>query len=194
MTHHLRQILKRLYWAGYSQCLSNPPLPIHFRRILFICKGNICRSPFAHYYALKSLTQGNQISVGSAGLHAKSDAVPPDAAIEAARLLNVDMAAHRPCPLGREDIDRSDAIFVMEPWQRRILSKEYPEHKLKIHLLSLLLKDTDFYGTPYQRCNIQDPYGKELQAFIDTFRRIQAAVDKILLGVDYPAPSQTSLD
>ncbi len=51
--------------------------------ILFVCKGNICRSPFAYSY-LKGKYPSNT-GIMSAGYYPKKDRIPPEAAIKAAK-------------------------------------------------------------------------------------------------------------
>ena len=46
---------KKFYWSVYGRTICNPRLPQNINSILFVCKGNICRSPFAEYYASKYL-------------------------------------------------------------------------------------------------------------------------------------------
>jgi len=58
-------------------------------RVLFLCRGNICRSPFAEY-ALR-LAAGDAVECASAGSYPVAGRRSPEAAIEAARRLGVEL-------------------------------------------------------------------------------------------------------
>ena len=47
-----KRTAKRLYWRTYGLFLTHPPVPPSPRSLLFVCKGNICRSPFAEAMAV----------------------------------------------------------------------------------------------------------------------------------------------
>src|SRR5262249_44708334 len=61
--------------------------------ILFVCKGNRCRSPFAEAYARGVL--GSERRVLSAGYDPKQGRPCPKHAVAAAREVGVDLTAHR---------------------------------------------------------------------------------------------------
>lgn len=178
----IRQTLKLTYWAFYGLYLTNPPIPLNSRKILFVCKGNICRSPFAHHYALNAAKESASLSIASAGIHAKNN-TSPNIALEAAKQLSISMESHQPRTITPDDIRNYDMIVTMEPWQRRMIIKLSPAVGHKVFLLSLFLEGTDYFGNAYEQFNILDPYGKEINVFLQSFRRIQTAVDILLTKI-----------
>jgi protein-tyrosine-phosphatase len=78
-------------------------------RILFVCTGNTCRSPFAEAVARRE----GQVDVESAGLSAHAGDQPPEDAIAVARELGYELSSHRARPLTEEILKRSDVVVGM---------------------------------------------------------------------------------
>src|SRR4029079_18865235 len=96
-----------------------------FKRILFVCIGNICRSPTAEYLMRARLPA--DIEVASAGLGALVGH-PMDAT--AARVLlehGVDGSAHRGQQVTAELLRKSDLILAMEKFQVASIVRTAPE-------------------------------------------------------------------
>ena len=53
---------REFYWRIYGRAIQNPQMPDAPGSFLFICKGNICRSPFAEHLA-KKIAQKKKVSV-----------------------------------------------------------------------------------------------------------------------------------
>jgi protein-tyrosine phosphatase len=85
-------------------------------RILFVCLGNICRSPSAEG-VFRSLAEGGGIaaevdSCGTADWHRGKPPYGPS--VEAAALRGYDLSKLRARPLERADFDRFDLIVAMD--------------------------------------------------------------------------------
>jgi protein-tyrosine-phosphatase len=78
-------------------------------RILFVCTGNTCRSPFAEAVARRE----GHVDVESAGLSAHAGDQPPEDAIVVARELGYDLSAHRARPLTKEMLEHADVVVGM---------------------------------------------------------------------------------
>ena len=87
------------------------------RRIVFVCTGNICRSPTAegvlrHLAAARGL--GDRIEVASAGLEDWHAGAPPDARSQAHALRRgYDLGAQRARHFTRHDFERFDCVIAM---------------------------------------------------------------------------------
>lgn len=86
--------------------------------VLFVCMGNICRSPTAEGVFRKLLREtapGLELRVDSAGTHAYHIGDPPDVRSQAAALeRGVDISAHRGRQVMPEDFHRFDFVVAMD--------------------------------------------------------------------------------
>ncbi len=87
-------------------------------RVLFVCMGNICRSPTAEA-VLRSLSRRLapelQLEIDSAGTHGYHVGDPPDPrAQEVARARGIDMSGLRARQLVPQDFERFDLILAMD--------------------------------------------------------------------------------
>src|SRR5690606_26565749 len=98
---------------------SAPP-----RRILFVCHGNIIRSPFAEHLARAWLPPPlrGKIEFASAGFIGPGRPPPPEA-IETALLWDIDLSSHRSRLLSVEELAYADLVLVVEPRQRRAVQR-----------------------------------------------------------------------
>lgn len=87
-------------------------------RVLFVCMGNICRSPTAEGVFRKLVEEaglGGQVQIDSAGTHAYHVGEPPDARAQAAaRSRGVDLSPLRGRQAVAEDIRRFDYVLAMD--------------------------------------------------------------------------------
>jgi protein-tyrosine-phosphatase/predicted ATP-grasp superfamily ATP-dependent carboligase len=131
------------------------------RRVLFLCYGNICRSPFAEH-ALRALGTGRESA--STGYHPADGRRSPAAAIEAASTLGIDMSGHRSRIWTPEAIAAADIILIFDRKHRARLAAVYPEALAKTHYLGAL----DAGGA----LEIEDPWGENVERFQATYSRI----------------------
>ena len=131
-------------------------------RVVFVCKGNICRSAFAEAVACSL-----GVNAVSCGLDTVEDAPANTDAIRAAKSLGVDLEGHRStsikCLLPR----KTDLLVAMEPWQCVYLDK----HTALEHHYTLL----GLWSQPVLP-HIEDPYGSSPAYFAGCFGYIQDSV------------------
>jgi protein-tyrosine phosphatase len=123
-------------------------------RVLFVCLGNICRSPTAHgifEQMLHNHPLANRIEVDSAGTGHWHIGSPPDArSIAAARHKGCDISHLRARQVVVEDFDEFDYILAMDASNLKNLMAIKPDHfsgKLCLFL--------DFAG---MSADVPDPY------------------------------------
>jgi protein-tyrosine phosphatase len=123
--------------------------------VVFVCLGNICRSPLAEG-AFQSLVDAQGLSqrfaLDSAGTGAWHVGEPPDRrSIRTAAQHGVDIAQQRARVFIQQDMERFDHIFVMDRTnQRDILKRHTPGSSEKVHLfLSRTVSPTAEVPDPY---------------------------------------------
>lgn len=174
----LKRPLRDEWWALRGASLCNPPIPSHVDSVLFVCLGNICRSPFAARRALARFVEAGDTRMQclSAGLRPSQAARSPREACQMAAAYGLTLDDHKPRPLTAE-LMASDLIVVMDTSQLQRLREEYPECGDRLFLLALL--DVDGRGA-YERHNIEDPFGQPLAAYDACYRRIDRALGKLV--------------
>jgi protein-tyrosine phosphatase len=108
------------------------------KKILFVCMGNICRSPSAEA-VFRQLTvaegRANDFILDSAGTHSYHIGAKPDGrSIRAALKRNIEMSHLRARQVEAADWDRFDYLVVMDETNRGNLRKMFPDkqhHKVK---------------------------------------------------------------
>jgi tRNA threonylcarbamoyl adenosine modification protein (Sua5/YciO/YrdC/YwlC family) len=138
--------------------------------VLYICSGNMCRSPMAEAH-LKSLIKDMDIvKVRSAGTIAVSG-MP--LSIGAGLILeeeNIDIQ-HQSIHVEKPILNWADIIFVMEEEHKDYLVELSPENKSKILLLANF-KDKN------KTREIEDPIGKDIEVYREVFEKIKTANKK----------------
>src|SRR5688500_15249813 len=84
-------------------------------KILYVCTGNLCRSPMAHAITEHELERRgcNGIEVASVGTWAIDGRAATPEAIETVRQRGVDLSSHRSRPVHLDELRGSDVIVVM---------------------------------------------------------------------------------
>jgi protein-tyrosine phosphatase len=144
------------------------PRPVH--RILVLCEGNLCRSPFAEEL-LRSRLVSSRIQVESAGLRAASGSPSPPLAVAAAAERGISLKGHRSRPLTAAMVDGADWILVMDLDHRRRLLAAHRQAAGKVELLARY--DPDRSASP----EIVDPMFGGADLYGRVYARIEAAVD-----------------
>jgi protein-tyrosine phosphatase len=166
--------LKDAYWRWRGRGLQNPEPPATPRSVLFVCKGNICRSPYAERFAKKLL--GNDVRCESAGIKVTQGNHPPHEAVTVAAERGISLSGLRPRELTAEMMDEFDMVVVMEGGQMEYLRARFVEHHGKLHLLPLF----DERRGSFLRFNLPDPYGKGFERFRECYDRIERCLQELL--------------
>lgn len=174
--------LRDLRWAAAGREIVNPPVPCAVRSILFVCLGNICRSPFAAARARQLLDRAGAdgIRCASAGIETSQGNRSPVEACEAAAAFGLRLESHLPVQLTRALASEYDVMVVMEAAQKTIVQEQFPELASRVLLLPLF-DGADLAG--YARYNIADPFGQPRAAFDSCYRRIDHALASLISHV-----------
>ena len=147
------------------------------QKILFVCLGNICRSPLGEGIMLHLIEKNNlPFQVDSAGTSNYHVGEAPDKrTIANAETHGVDLTALRARQFTTKDFDAFDKIFVMDNSNLfDVLSMaKTEEHKQKVGLLLDLTH-------PGQQKEVPDPYFGGEQGFENVFNLVFQASKKII--------------
>lgn len=177
----VKRATRNLWWRYKGVSIINPPLPAGTRSVLFVCLGNICRSPFAEALASRRLAAFSTriVRFGSAGIRITQGAAPPLEARRVASGFGVSLDEHRPRLLTRELISAYDLIVVMEAGQMDHLRTTYPADKHRVVLLSLF----DAGAGGRERYVIADPFGLSELAYVECYKRIDRTVAALITAL-----------
>ncbi len=101
-------------------------------RILFVCLGNICRSPAADgimQHLVREQGVAELIEVDSAGTYAGHTGEPPDARMRSAASRRGYNLTHRARQIREEDFERFDRIVVMDDMNYETVHRLAPSRK-----------------------------------------------------------------
>jgi len=123
-----------------AEAMGIKPTRLAERRVLFVCMGNICRSPTAEGVFRKLVAEHApdlDIDIESAGTHAYHMGEPPDPrACRAALRRGVDLSELRARKVSVEDFERFDLVLAMDESNRGLLLEMCPtEHHERVRLL-----------------------------------------------------------
>ncbi len=140
------------------------------KTILFVCTGNLCRSPMAAgmlHQRLTAVGLDSQVQVRSAGVFSATGRSASEEAVQVMAERGVDISHHRSHELGVADIAQADLILVMEEAHRRSIFNLAPQYLHKVFLLS------EMAGKYH---DVEDPYGQPLAEY----RRCANELDSLL--------------
>ena len=135
------------------------------KRLVFICRGNICRSAYA-----EAVARSLGVDVKSCGLETQNDLPANNDAIKIASARGYDLRKHKTTPIQSLVFRDTDLLIAMEPWQIEYIDREFG----KKHRCSLL----GLWGNQANP-HIQDPYGASTTYFHNCFTCIENSVHEI---------------
>jgi low molecular weight protein-tyrosine phosphatase len=153
------------------------------QKILFVCLGNICRSPLGegimlHFIREKNLGHSLRVdSAGTAGYHIGE--APDHRTIANAKKNGVDISKLRARKFKAEDFDAFDKIYVMDDsnYKDVLALTKNEAHKHKVDYILNVLQ-------PDQNKHVPDPYYGNEKDFEEVFQLVYKACEKILEDIN----------
>jgi protein-tyrosine phosphatase len=137
------------------------------QRLVFVCSGNICRSPYGEMLAR---TRG--VRAISFGIHANGIAAADPTAVRVAQRLRVDLTGHISTRAVDYEPRPGDMLLAMEPVHLSAIRGLVGTADVQMTLLGLWGR----WKLPY----LPDPYGRSDECFDRVFAFVAAAVEGVI--------------
>ena len=125
-------------------------------RVLFVCMGNICRSPTAEGVFARIAAEelaDYRVFIDSAGTHAYHVGSPPDRRAQtAAERRGIDLSTLRARRVESQDFETFDVVIAMDPLNVAVMTENFPD--ASTDKVRLFLE----YATDPGRDDVPDPY------------------------------------
>jgi RpiB/LacA/LacB family sugar-phosphate isomerase len=145
------------------------------KTILFLCTGNICRSPMAEGLFRNAVKGRGDFRIVSAGLGAIDGQPPTNHSVVAMKEIGIDIAGQRSRALTAELVRSADYIFGMTHSHVDTVALLYPSAAEK----TFLLREFDETLEPYEK-DISDPIGSSYHVYVDCRDQIEQGIVTLL--------------
>ncbi|MBU5613502.1 arsenate reductase/protein-tyrosine-phosphatase family protein [Geomonas azotofigens] len=138
------------------------------KRLIFVCRGNVCRSPYAEASA-KALG----FVATSCGVDVQVRTPCEPMAITAAFRRGIDISAHVSCSIYDLSLNSEDCLVALDPSHLAVTELVAKKHGCQYTLLGLWKRRSVL--------TIEDPYGKPVQAFEACYASIDEALEGLTI-------------
>jgi len=154
------------------------------RSFVFVCFGNIMRSPMCEALMNRALAAipDKQITVTSAGLNAAPGRAAHPWAVAAARELGISLENHRAKLLTAEVVNQADVIFAMDCQNQVQLLSRYAHAKDKVFMLGA------YAGEDYRLLEIHDPYYAGEAGTRDCYKVLNTCIQNLVNSISGELP------
>ena len=132
------------------------------RKILVVCYGNVCRSPYLQAVLQRDLPDAQVFSAGFVG----AGRAVPDASLAISAKRGLDLSRFRSRPLVPPEVTGADLIIVMDARQAQEIAVRFPVNRARIVIAGDL--DPKFDETRA----IRDPWNQPSEVFEESFDRL----------------------
>jgi glycine hydroxymethyltransferase len=145
------------------------------RNVLFVCTGNVCRSPMAQGLFADLVKGRSDIEVTSAGIGAVGGQLPSPHSVEVMAELGIEIRNIRSKPLMVDLVRKADFIFVMTYGHLDSMLLLFPSAAEKTFLLREF--ETDL---PVMERELSDPIGQSREVYRECRDQIRSALPRLL--------------
>src|SRR6266436_8300755 len=154
------------------------------KTVLFVCTGNVCRSPMAEGIFRRAVRGRGDFRVISAGLGAMNGQPPSPYAVEAVRELGIDISGQRSRMLTPDLVQQADYIFGMTHSHIDTVMLLYPMAAEKTFLLREFDETLDFFEK-----DISDPIGGSYEVYLNCRDQIEQGIVSVLRFIEQGEPA-----
>ena len=149
--------------------------------VVFVCMGNICRSPTAEGVFRNEVSERNLqdvVKIDSAGTHAYHIGESPDSRSQStAKSRGIDLTSQRARKFEANDFNRFDYVIAMDRSNYEDLKVlANPEQQEKLHLFM-------GFTTAWDNAEVPDPYYGGGDGFSNVFDMVQSASQGLLESI-----------
>src|SRR5678815_5499597 len=155
------------------------------KTILFVCTGNICRSPMAEGLFRHIVKGRSDFRVLSAGVGAVDGLPPSEFAVRALKELGIDIAKQRSRMLTADVVNQADYIFGMTHSHVDAITLLYPHAAEK----TFLLREFDETLESYEN-DISDPIGGSYEVYLSCRDQIEQGIASRLKFIEQTSAMQ----
>ncbi len=156
------------------------------KRILFVCTGNICRSPLAEGIFRHAVKGRSDVEVASAGVATGYGQRPSENGVVAMKQWGIDISDIRSQPLTDELVEWATHIFAMTRGHLDAILTFFPEAAEKTWLAC------EFEPSLADRPEVPDPIGMGIHAYISTRDVLKKATPSLLKFIDSTEMTETN--
>jgi len=151
-------------------------VPPEARSFVFVCFGNIMRSPMAEALFHRAATQSGFLgfTASSAGIHATPGHLAHPWALQAAPDFGISLTDHRARLLTPQTVATSDAILAMDFQNKAEIVTLYPGSRQRVYLLSAYTRG------PLHAREIRDPFFADVEGTRQCYRTIEECIRNLV--------------
>jgi glycine hydroxymethyltransferase len=155
------------------------------KNVLFVCTGNVCRSPMAEALFRELVKDRGDYEVVSAGVGALPGQAASAHTANILREKGLDLSSFRSRPLTLDLMEKATHIFAMAGHHLEAIEMDFPQAADKAYLVSEFCSDDALRNQ-----DVPDPIGMGREAYEETRRMLEAMLPSVLNYIEQTFPKK----